>query len=369
MPYSTIVYNLLLVDDTPANLCFLGDALEREGYLIRVAPSGDMAIRMAQEEAPDLVLLDIDMPGINGYQVCDSFKKDLKLKSIPIIFLSALQDTQAKVLAFKHGGVDYATKPFRLEELLSRVSTHLELQTLRRELEAHNASLSKMVSDQFQEIYAAQLSTIVALTKLSETRDDDTGMHIDRVGAYSRRLAQEARQSTDFNCEITDEFEDILFHAAAMHDIGKVGISDSILLKPGKLTPEEFHIMKMHPELGYRTLNQIQSNYPGNRMVAMGAEIAYCHHEKWDGSGYPRGLKQDAIPLSARFVAIADVYDALRAVRPYKKSFTHKEALDIMKQGAGLHFDPRLLAIFDSINTEFNDIWLSHQDNQKIISN
>ena len=361
MTNNTQAYNLLLVDDTPENLRFLSASLKTEGYKIRVAPNGELALAMVNEVLPDLVLLDIDMPGMNGYQVCDQFKANIKLKKIPIIFLSALHDNQAKVLAFRHGGVDYITKPFRIEELIARISTHLELQSLREELLQHNQALTKMVSDQFREIYKAQLTTIFALIKLSESRDDDTGKHIDRVGSYAQHLTQRARQSTLFNCQIDDQFELDIFHAAAMHDVGKVGISDSVLLKPGKLTDDEFEHIKAHPTIGFNTLNAIAQNYPQNHMIALGAEVAYCHHEKWDGRGYPRALKGDEIPLSARIVAIADVYDALRSPRPYKMPFDHEKSIEFLKEGAGSHFDPHLIEIVEELENDFDDIWNSHQ--------
>ena len=354
-------YNILLVDDTPENLRFLSTSLSNEGYRVRAAPNGELALIMAQEEAPHLVLLDIDMPGMNGYQVCDQFKARVQLKEIPIIFLSALHDNQAKVSAFRHGGVDYVTKPFRIEELLARISTHLELRDLRDELQGHNQALSKMVGEQFQEIYQAQLTTIFALIKLSESRDDDTGKHIDRVGSYAQQLTQAARLSTQFNCEIDDQFELDIYHASAMHDVGKVGISDSVLLKPSKLTAEEFEVIKSHTTIGFNTLQSIAQNYPRNHMISLGAEVAYCHHEKWDGKGYPRGLKRDDIPLCARIVAIADVYDALRSKRPYKAPFGHEETIKFLREGSGTHFDPYLIDVFETIENDFDDIWISHQ--------
>jgi putative two-component system response regulator len=354
-------FNVLLVDDTAENLRFLSESLKNEGYRIRVAPNGELALAMVENELPHLVLLDIDMPGMNGYQVCDKFKSNIRLKRIPIIFLSAIDDNQAKVTAFKHGGVDYVTKPFHIEELLARISTHLELQALRAELHAHNTSLLKMVKDQFQEIHAAQMTTIFALIKLSESRDDDTGKHIERVGSYAYVLTNAARLSTYFNCEINDQFELDIYHASAMHDIGKVGISDAILLKPGKLTAEEFDLIKTHTTIGFNTLEAITKNYPQNQMISLGAEVAYCHHEKWDGNGYPRGLKAEQIPLSARIVAIADVYDALRSKRPYKEPYDHDQTIKYIKEGSGTHFDPKLTEILATIDAEFNEIWLSHQ--------
>ena len=354
-------HNILIVDDNPENLHLLANALLSEGYLVRAAPNGEMAITMAMNETPDLVIMDINMPDMDGYQVCDHFKAQPTLKSVPIIFLSAMQDTDAKVLAFNHGGVDYATKPFIFEELLARVSTHIELYQLQQDLEQRNESLNQTVFAQQQEISAAQLSTIVALAKLAESRDDDTGLHIDRVGSFSRRLAQAAQNHSNRNAELDDHYVEMIYHASALHDIGKVGIADAILQKPGKLNSDEFDIMKTHPTIGFLTLESIVKSYPNNQMVGMGSDIAKSHHEKWNGSGYPEGLSGEAIPLSARIVAIADVYDALRSKRPYKTPFSHQQAVDIILEGRGVHFDPELIMLFENIHHEFDQIWHSLQ--------
>ena len=354
-------HNILIVDDNPENLHLLANALLSEGYLVRAAPNGEMAITMAMNETPDLVIMDINMPDMDGYQVCDHFKAQPTLKSVPIIFLSAMQDTDAKVLAFNHGGVDYATKPFIFEELLARVSTHIELHQLQQDLELRNESLNQTIFAQQQEISAAQLSTIVALAKLAESRDDDTGLHIDRVGSFSRRLAQAAQNHSNRNAELNDHYVEMIYHASALHDIGKVGIADAILQKPGKLNSDEFDIMKTHPTIGFQTLETIVKSYPNNQMVGMGSDIAKSHHEKWNGSGYPEGLSGEAIPLSARIVAIADVYDALRSKRPYKTPFSHQQAVDIILEGRGVHFDPELIMLFENIHHEFDQIWHSLQ--------
>ena len=356
-------HNILIVDDNPENLHLLANALLSDGYLVRAALNGEMAITMAINEPPDLIIMDINMPDMDGYQACDRLKAEPTLKSVPIIFLSAMQDTDAKVLAFNHGGVDYATKPFIFQELLARVSTHIELHQLQQELEQRNESLNQTVFAQQQEISAAQLSTIVALAKLAESRDDDTGLHIDRVGSFSRRLAQAAQNHSNRNAELNDHYVEMIYHASALHDIGKVGIADAILQKPGKLNSDEFDIMKTHPTIGFLTLESIVKSYPNNQMVGMGSDIAKSHHEKWNGSGYPEGLSGEAIPLSARIVAIADVYDALRSKRPYKTPFSHQQAVDIILEGRGVHFDPELIRLFENIHHEFDQIWHSLQIN------
>jgi len=356
-------HNILIVDDNPENLHLLANALLSDGYLVRAALNGEMAITMAINEPPDLIIMDINMPDMDGYQACDRLKAEPTLKSVPIIFLSAMQDTDAKVLAFNHGGVDYATKPFIFEELLARVSTHIELHQLQQDLEQRNESLNQTIFAQQQEISAAQLSTIVALAKLAESRDDDTGLHIDRVGSFSRRLAQSAQNHSNRNAELDDHYVEMIYHASALHDIGKVGIADAILQKPGKLNSDEFDIMKTHPTIGFQTLETIVKSYPNNQMVGMGSDIAKSHHEKWNGTGYPEGLSGEAIPLSARIVAIADVYDALRSKRPYKTAFSHQQAVDIILEGRGVHFDPELIRLFESIHHEFDQIWHSLQIN------
>ena len=356
-------HNILIVDDNPENLHLLANALLSDGYLVRAALNGEMAITMAINEPPDLIIMDINMPDMDGYQACDRLKAEPTLKSVPIIFLSAMQDTDAKVLAFNHGGVDYATKPFIFQELLARVSTHIELHQLQQDLEQRNESLNQTVFAQQQEISAAQLSTIVALAKLAESRDDDTGLHIDRVGSFSRRLAQAAQNHSNRNAELDDHYVEMIYHASALHDIGKVGIADAILQKPGKLNSDEFDIMKTHPTIGFLTLESIVKSYPNNQMVGMGSDIAKSHHEKWNGSGYPEGLSGEAIPLSARIVAIADVYDALRSKRPYKTPFSHQQAVDIILEGRGVHFDPELIRLFENIHHEFDQIWHSLQIN------
>ena len=354
-------HNILIVDDNPENLHLLANALLSDGYLVRAALNGEMAITMAINDPPDLIIMDINMPDMDGYQACDRLKAEPTLKSVPIIFLSAMQDTDAKVLAFNHGGVDYATKPFIFQELLARVSTHIELHQLQQDLEQRNESLNQTVFAQQQEISAAQLSTIVALAKLAESRDDDTGLHIDRVGSFSRRLAQAAQNHNNRNAELDDHYVEMIYHASALHDIGKVGIADAILQKPGKLNSDEFDIMKTHPTIGFQTLETIVKSYPNNQMVGMGSDIAKSHHEKWNGTGYPEGLSGEAIPLSARIVAIADVYDALRSKRPYKTPFSHQQAVDIILEGRGVHFDPELIMLFENIHHEFDQIWHSLQ--------
>ncbi len=352
--------NLLVVDDTPENLRLLVHALTGAGYRVRAAQSGKAALQMAREEPPDLVLLDVDMPELDGYAVCERLRAEVTLTRVPVLFISAIHDAQAKVKALRAGGRDYVTKPFHMEEVLMRVATHVGLHRLEGVLAQSNERLERMVAEQVREISDSQQATIVALARLAESRDDNTGLHVERIGEMSRVLLR-AVEGRDFD----EGLLNLIGRAATLHDIGKVAIPDAVLLKPGRLTPEEFEVMKTHAELGARTLEAVLRTYPRNELVRVGAEIARSHHEKWDGSGYPAGLAGEAIPFSARIVAVADVYDAIRARRPYKEPANHADATAIIRQGRGRHFDPRLVDAFAASEQQFDEVWLTLQSAQE----
>ena len=345
--------SILIVDDNPENLKVLSNMLEKEGYDTRVAMDGEKALESIQAEAPDLVLLDIQMPKMDGYQVCHNLKSTEKYKMIPIIFISALNEVYDKVKAFQVGGVDYITKPFQFEEVSARVNTHLKIDHLQKELEKHNRNLKQIVKEQVKEISDAQLSTIMALIKISEDRDYHTGQHLERTRNYCKTVAVELMKNGTYPNIVNEEFIEIISQASTLHDLGKVGIPDSILLKPGKLTPEEFETMKTHTSTGANTLLSVIEKYPKNEFLKMGFEIAGFHHEKWDGTGYPDGLLGKAIPLSARIMALADVYDALRSERVYKKAFSHDKSKNILVEGKSSHFDPLLIDVFLKLEEEF----------------
>jgi putative two-component system response regulator len=355
--------SIMIVDDTPANLKLLEGMLREQGYSTRPCPRGRLALRAAESEPPDLILLDINMPEMNGYEVCEQLKANEKLADIPVIFISALNETMDKIKAFAVGGVDYVTKPFQFEEVQARVETHLELRRNRLELKRHNHNLEELVQEQVEQILRgkeslsdAQLATILAMSKIAEARDDDTGKHIERTQSYCRALAVKLRDQDGLQAVINDDFIDNLFHASPLHDIGKVAIPDAILCKPGKLTDEEFEIMKTHAAMGAETLRSVSAKYPNNAFINMGIEIAQSHHEKWSGAGYPDGLAGGDIPLSARIMAIADVYDALRSVRCYKEAFSHEKSRDIIVSDSGMHFDPTGVEAFLAIEDEFSKI-------------
>ncbi len=347
---------IMVVDDVPLNLKLLQEMLQSKGYRVLTFPSGKMALRAAAKTQPDLILLDINMPEMDGFEVCARLKADETLREIPVIFISALHETADKVKAFAVGGVDYVTKPFQIEEVHARTQTHLRLRKLQADLKQSNLHLEARVQEQVQEISDSQRTTIIALAKLAECRDDDTGAHVERTQTFCQVLAETLRANSRYADRIDQAFVTNIYYAASLHDIGKVGIPDHILLKPGKHTPEEFEIMKTHAIIGAKTLQSACGNYPRNAFLNMGIVIARSHHEKWDGSGYPDGLAGEAIPLPARIMAVADVYDALRSNRPYKTAFTHATSCAMIQDGAGRHFDPVVIAAFQAVEAEFAEI-------------
>ncbi|HPQ41549.1 MAG TPA: HD domain-containing protein, partial [bacterium] len=308
------------------------------------------------------ILLDINMPGLDGYETCRLLKKDPVLKDIPVIFISALSQTIDKVEAFNAGGVDYITKPFFFEEIQVRMTTHLRLRRMQIMLEDHNRLLEKRVADQVKLITDSQMETIFALAKLAELRDKETGRHLERVRLFCRELAVTMKDTKSCARIIDERFIDAIFNASPLHDIGKVGISDSVLQKPARLTTEEFDHMKRHTVIGARTLRIVQKRFPSNSFLSMGVEIARSHHERWDGSGYPDGLKHCDIPLSARIMSLADVYDALRSVRRYKNALSHEETCDIIVGSRETHFDPDLVDAFKRIHDRFKQITIDLLD-------
>lgn len=345
---------ILIIDDSHESINILINAIPKE-YNCKVALSGEQAFKFldASKTLPDLILLDVIMPGMDGYEVCRKLQKNDRLNKIPVIFLSALSDMEDKIKAFQNGGVDYIQKPFEIWEVQARVKTHLKLHNLQMELEKHNRYLNKLVDEKTKEVTESQLATIYGLAKLAERRDGETGEHIKRVQVLCGLIAKKMRLYNLFPKELNEEYINSLEKASPMHDIGKVGIRDSLLLKSGKLTQEEFEEMKEHTTIGANILREVAAKYPNNKLIEIGIEITQYHHEKWDGSGYPEGLAGDNIPLSARIIALADLYDALRSKRVYKQPFSHKKACDIIKADSGKHLDPRIVELFIQNEQEF----------------
>jgi putative two-component system response regulator len=350
---------IMVVDDTAENLVLLAKILKPEGYKVLTLPDGKMAIDAVRRQPPDIILLDVMMPGMDGYEVCSVLKADKATASIPVIFISALSDPLDKVKAFNTGAVDYITKPFNLMEVNARVRVQLDLRFLQKALQEFNASLQQKVEEQVREISDAQLSLITAMTKLVEARDDATGKHIERTQNLCRTMAESLRGKPEYFGSVDEGFIENIYNASSLHDIGKVAIKDSILLKPGKLLPEEFEEMKKHTTIGKEYLGKALEKSPGNKYLKVGMDIAGNHHEKWDGSGYPAGLFGEAIPLSARIMALVDVYDALRSKRVYKESFSQEKTVSIIIEGKGQHFDPRLVEVFLANEKEFDRLLTS----------
>jgi putative two-component system response regulator len=347
---------ILIVDDGPENLHLLSELLRGEGYLARPVSDGALALEAAAAEPPDLILLDIKMPGMDGFEVCRQLKRDARLRDIPVVFLSAMDSMDDKVNAFSAGAVDYVSKPFQFPEVRMRVETHLRLRRLQVELEAKNRRLLDLVGEQVREISDSQMATIFALAKLAESRDGETGKHIERVQLYCKLLAATLAEQTSYAGRIEETYIENMFLASPLHDIGKVAIRDHILLKRGELTPSEFEEMKMHTTLGAHTLEAVKMRYPRNEFLRVGIEIARCHHERWDGKGYPAGLAGTDIPLSARIMAVADSYDAARSRRCYKPALSHAECRQALGLRSGTYLDPDVVSAFEGVQELFEGV-------------
>ena len=322
----TDLQTILVVDDNPDNIDVLSGML-RPHYRIKASVSGKIALKIAQsKDKPDLILLDIMMPEMDGYQVCGQLKANPITRDIPVIFVTAKSQTQDEQKGFALGAVDYITKPVSMPIVLARIKTHLALYDQQRELRLQ-------VKQRTEEIETTRREIIKRLGRAAEYKDNETGMHVIRMSFYSRLLAEQLGVDPDW--------AELLFNAAPMHDIGKIGIPDRVLLKPEKLNQQEWQIMQQHVEFGADILGRHDSE-----LLTLAREIALGHHEMWNGEGYPSGLKGEDIPLSARIVAIADVFDALTSVRPYKKAWPIEQVVAYLEEQAGQHFDPALVPEF-----------------------
>ena len=348
---------ILVVDDTPDNLMLMNGLLAPT-YRVKVANSGIKALKIAgTQPQPELILLDIMMPEMDGYEVCRRLKADPATRDIPVIFLTARTDVEDERKGLELGGVDYLTKPVSPPIVLARVKIHLALKAQADFLRDKNDFLEQEVSRRTREVAAIQDATILALASLAETRDDDTGYHLRRTQFYMRALAEQLRKHPRDAAALTDHQIEILFKSAPLHDIGKVGIPDSILQKRGRLEPQEAEVMKTHPTLGRAAIERAEQQLGMPlEFLATVKEIAYSHHEKWDGSGYPESLAGEAIPLPARLMAIADVYDALISKRVYKDALPHEAAVAAIVDGKGRHFDPAIVDAFVEVQEQFRAI-------------
>ena len=356
---------VLVVDDTPFNLTLMSGVLKKH-YVVHEAASGAQALAMLQTGSkPDLVLLDIMMPDMDGYEVCRRLKADPATANIPIIFLTANVSSEDEEKGFELGAVDYITKPIKRNVVLARIKTHIQLKAAADFLEDKAQYLESEVARRSQEIEAIQDVTILAMASLAETRDNETGNHIRRTQFYVRALAEKLQNHPRFADELNERTIKLIFKSAPLHDIGKVGIPDHILLKPGRFTQEEFEIMKTHTTLGRDAIATAEERLGVNiASLNYAKEIAYSHQEKWDGSGYPQGLAGDAIPVSARLMAGGDVYDALISRRPYKQPMPHEKAVQLIIDGRGTHFDPDIVDAFVELQDEFFAIGERYADSE-----
>lgn len=329
---ATNQHKILIVDDIEANRLVLNDQVVSLGHTPVMAENGVSALGQIGNENPDLVLLDIMMPEMDGYEVCRRLKSNPVTAKIPVIFITAKNQDNDEKMGLELGAVDYITKPISPSIVVARVHTHLALHD-------QNQALERKVRERTEELHQTRLEIIQRLGRAAEYKDNETGLHVIRMSHYSRLIAEALN--------LGDDWSDLIFNAAPMHDIGKIGIPDNILLKPGKLNDEEWKVMRMHPEYGVKIIGDNDSD-----ILLMSKEIALTHHEKWDGSGYPNGLSGEDIPLTGRIVAIADVFDALTSVRPYKKAWTVEDAVALIDDNSGSHFDPKLVQLFHQVLPE-----------------
>jgi putative two-component system response regulator len=346
--------SVLVVDDTETNIDILVETLG-DDYDVSVAMDGESALESVADDQPDLILLDIMMPGMDGYEVCERLKADATTRNIPVIFLTAMTEVQDEAKGLALGAVDYVTKPFSPSLVKSRVRNQLELKR-------HRDHLEELVRERTRELELTQEVTIESMAALAEYRDPETGGHIKRTQNYVKLLAEHLKDHPNFKDFLNDTTIRLLYTSAPLHDIGKIAIEDSILLKPGKLTDEEFEEMKNHTIYGRDAIHVAVKKLGRDSFLRYAEEIAHTHQEKWDGSGYPQGLKNGAIPISGRLMALADVYDALISKRVYKPPFPHSKAVTIIKEGKGSHFDPDMVDVFLELHENFRQIALEHAD-------
>lgn len=348
---------VLIVDDTPDNIVFLSSLL-RDSYRVLAATSGPKVLEIIDSGiVPDIILLDIVMPDMDGYEVCRLLKDNPRSADVPVLFLTSRSDVEDERRGFELGAVDFITRPVSSYIVKARIATQLQIKASRDFLRDKSAYLAQEVERRVRENLTIQDVAMVALGSLAETRDNETGEHIKRTQHYMEILARELRNNAHFESDFANGARDLMIKSAPLHDIGKVGIPDSILLKPGSLSDDEFVIMKTHTTLGYNAILRAEKLVDGtDSFLRFAREIAYTHHEKWDGSGYPRGISGTDIPVAGRLMAVADVYDALVSRRVYKGPMAQDEAAAIIIAGAGTQFDPEIVEAFSRCRDQLADI-------------
>ncbi|MDR1306517.1 MAG: response regulator [Treponema sp.] len=343
---------IFLVDDNMSNLT-TGKTMLKEHYDIFSIPSGIKLFEILEKVTPDLILLDIEMPEMNGYEAIQKLKTEKKTREIPVVFLTARNDPGSELEGLNLGATDYVSKPFSPPLLLKRIENHLLMRNQQRALRDYNENLQEMVQQRTRQVVELQNSILNTVTEMVEFRDDVTGGHIERTQNYLKLLVDKLLSERIYWEEVSAWNLEFFIPSAQLHDVGKIAISDAILNKPGKLSPEEFEIMKRHASIGEKAIERIMKTNSDNDFLCHAKIFAGTHHEKWDGSGYPRGLKNSMIPLQGRLMAVADVYDALIAVRPYKQPLSPPEAERIIVDGREKHFDPVLVELFQDMAAQF----------------
>jgi len=353
---------VLVVDDVPDNLLLAGTLL-KDLYKVKVATNGEKALAIVAAEPPDLILLDVMMPVMDGYETCRRLKRQPELEDIPVIFLTAKGEVEDEEKGFQLGAVDYIVKPLTPSLLLSRVKTHLTLRQAQNYLKDRNSYLEAEIVRRIEEVTVLQEVAITAMASLAESRDQETSAHVQRTAEYVKQLALHLRNDPKFATVLSLENIYLIAKSTPLHDIGKMGIPPMILWKPGKLNSDEFQFIKRHPAIGRDSILRAEALIKGpESFLRFAKEMAYSHHEKWDGTGYPEGLAGEDIPLSARLMAIADVYDALISRRVYKDAFSHEKAVAIISSESGKHFDPILVKAFLEIADCFEKIAKEYRD-------
>lgn len=370
---ATNVPTILLVDDMQDNIDLLRRILKPKGYSVLAALGGAQALDIVRATPPDVVLLDLVMPGMDGYEVCRRLKQDPRTRHIPVIIVTGQTEREANLKALEAGADDFVVKPVdaallevRIRNAVAAKVLHDQILAFQRELEQANEQLEQRVQERTREIERTQQVTVFSLAKLAESRDTETGDHLDRMRCYALETAREMVKLPKYRASYDESFARRIYQSSPLHDIGKVGIPDAILLKPGKLSDEEFEIMKTHTIIGGDTLKAADVEAGTNSFLTMGRDIAYYHHEKWDGAGYPFGLRGEDIPLEARIVAVGDVYDALSSKRPYKEPFTHEKSMAIIREGRGTHFDPEVVDAFFRCEPKVLEIRRRYQDTGRL---
>lgn len=344
--------NILIVDDVSANLVLLSEMIKELGYMPRPVISVKAAQNAIEKKLPDLILLDITMPDISGFEYCAMLKANVRTREIPIIFISALDSVNDKVKGFQLGAVDYIAKPFEKAELEVRLATHLKMSQMQHDMESYNRRLHKMVSDQIHLVAEEQKNLLLAMSMLIQLKEDAYGDHLNTVSKNSRLLAISLQLSPKFDKVITTAFIDVIELASRLHDVGYLEVDDTIQVKTGSLSDEEWSEIRRHPRRGAEILEQIYEQCAHNDFMKMAVEIAKYHHENWDGSGYPYGLKGEEIPLSARIVKIIDCFDVLNRKRSYREAYSFDKSLEIMKKDTGVQFDPSIMEIFNKVQKQ-----------------